>query len=315
MSKNNQLSLFVVGLPRSGTKLLRELLNNHSEIFIPSIEAYFVPHLIKRYGDKKLGEEEAKKVMDEIRNSLFFFYYDNTELLDLKRLVKEHTTVKDILGELWQQMAQIQLGEKVQILGDKTPRNVFHLHTLMSAFPNAKFIHIVRDPRDNVLSAKNKWNKKIFRAAYNWQKAISNIDGMVDKTRFIEVKYEDLIKNTENVVKNLCQFIGISYQKGMERLKTNVENKGEVVDENNYNKFQDQLLAKEIIYIEALTKEGLQKYGYLLTNQEVEFKPNPSPLKKIIWKLSDSISLITYNISVHGLKGGVEKIVKAKRHA
>jgi hypothetical protein len=47
---SNKLSLFIVGLPRSGTKLLRELLNNHDNIFIPSIEAYFIPHLTKEWG-------------------------------------------------------------------------------------------------------------------------------------------------------------------------------------------------------------------------------------------------------------------------
>ncbi|SHG68590.1 Sulfotransferase family protein [Fodinibius roseus] len=309
-----KLSLFIVGLPRSGTKLLRELLNNHDQIFIPSIEAYFIPHLVQKYEDKLLSLDEVNDVITEIKKSLFFFYY--RESFNFGKLVKEETTVKKLIGEIWQKLAMEKENKDIRILGDKTPRNIYHIQFLLNSFPKAKIIHIVRDPRDNVLSAKKTWGKNIFRAAYKWQQGINKVNEVGEnRKRLIEISYEDLLRDTEIVLRRLCTFIGINYQEGISKLYRKVEDREGIIDENNYNKYLDEMSADEIKYIEGLTKKGIQKYNYYLNYKDVNFINSPPPMQLHWWKLQDIMSLVRYNIKEHGPLRGIKKILKARKHA
>lgn len=315
MNKNT-LSFFIVGLPRSGTKLLRELLNNHSQIFIPSVEAYFIPHLVRKYGNKILESHEVSAVIDEIRSSLFFFYYHPKKQFSFDSVKKSDLTVHELVANIFQEIAVSQKGEAVPVLGDKTPRNIKHIQFLLSSFPKCKIIHIVRDPRDNVLSARNKWGKNMYRSAYKWQQGINMTDTINEgRERFIEIRYEDLLKNTESVLKKLCSFIGVEYESGMDRLNVIVEGKGGKIDKENFGKFSKYLDKNEIKYIERLTKKGLQKYNY-----KIHFK-NLTPIEKPLflnlywWKLQDIIHLILHDLQKHGFKRGIEKLIKARRHA
>jgi hypothetical protein len=235
---SNKLSLFIVGLPRSGTKLLRELLNNHDNIFIPSIEAYFIPHLTKEWGGQVLGREDVKEVLEEIKKSLFFFYYAKNRYFNFEKFISEGITVKELIGDIWRELSIKRNKGTAKVLGDKTPRNVYQLPFLLSSFPEAKFIHIVRDPRDNVLSVKNTWNKNIFRAAYKWQQGIDSVKGInEDRGRLAEITYEKLLRDTEAVLRQLSAFIGISYQDGMDKLQKKVEGKGGEIDQKNFDKY------------------------------------------------------------------------------
>lgn len=311
----NNLSLFVLGLPRSGTKLLRELLNNHEEIFIPSIEAYFIPHLIEKHSDKRLSKQEVLKAVKEIKNSLFFFYYKKRGSFNFKKFISEDITVKELIGNIWQELALKKYNRKMRILGDKTPRNVNRVQFILKSFPEAKIIHIVRDPRDNVLSAKNKWGKNIFRAAYKWQKGINKVMKVNEgKERLFQVKYEQLLTNTDEVLRKICNFIDINYIEGMDKLHTKVEQRGGRIDRKNYDKYLNELEVNEIKYIEKLTKKGLEEYNYKLNYEDAEFVASPPLLKILLWQIQDVANLITYNIKVHGFLKGIEKIKKARKH-
>ena len=78
--EKREISLFVVGLPRSGTKMLREILNKHSEIYIPTIEAHFVVDLLEKYNGKILVSQDISQIIHRVRQSLFFFYYANKNM-------------------------------------------------------------------------------------------------------------------------------------------------------------------------------------------------------------------------------------------
>jgi len=314
----DKISIFIVGVPRSGTKLLRELLNNHSKIFFPKHEAYFIPHLARRYGKKKLNAHEVSNAVDEIKNSLFFFYYGK-EKIDFEKFKSYNCTIHELLSMIWQELAIIKNGTKADILGDKTPRNINHIPFLMEYFNESRFIHIVRDPRDNVLSAQKAWNKNIFRAAHKWQKSINIIDKIEEgRGRLMEIRYEDLLLDTDTTLEKVCQFVDINYEKGMGTLKTKValvDDKGAKIDKKNYNKYLRRLNEDEIRAIECLTKKGLQRYNYTINFQDVEFSYTVFPVKLYWWKLQDILSLLIHNIKKYGFAGGIEKIKKARRHA
>lgn len=123
-----------------------------------------------------------------------------------------------------------QIGIEAEILGDKSPNYINDLRLLLSHFPEAKFIHIARDPRDYVLSIKKAWGKNMYRAAYRWRLGIENISISDDKfrKRIFEVRYEDLLDDSECILNRTCEFLGVDYQDNMHLLNRNVENYGSV---------------------------------------------------------------------------------------
>ena len=73
---NTPVNLFLFGMPRSGTKLLRELLNSHEEIFIPMAESHFIPLFYKKFGKiiDFSNSEVRSNIKKDIEKSLFIFY-------------------------------------------------------------------------------------------------------------------------------------------------------------------------------------------------------------------------------------------------
>src|SRR5690554_2627490 len=137
MNKINP-SLFIIGMPRSGTKLFRDLLNNHSEIFIPEIETLFIPKFIQRYGLKELTRNEIKSLIQDLRESLFFFYYLKDNNFDFTRLESENITVLDFVDNFFIELAK-QNNKKAKIKGDKSPNYIHDLDLLLEYYTNAKF--------------------------------------------------------------------------------------------------------------------------------------------------------------------------------
>jgi len=88
-----ELSLFIIGMPRSGTKLLRCLLNNHNEIFIPENETLFIPYFLKKYSGKKLNAQEIDVVIEELQKTLFFFYYLKSKSFNFDNLRADQISI------------------------------------------------------------------------------------------------------------------------------------------------------------------------------------------------------------------------------
>ena len=162
--------VFIVGMPRSGTKLLRTLLNQHSDIGIPENESHFIPYYYRRlggFGDLR-DRINFDKFFQTISKSTFFC-----------RLIERG---KDISPDEWYQAvgcwdyggvlkALYQLlarNEGKNVWGDKTPQYLTQLDLLWSIFPDARVIHIIRDARDYCLSMKRAWGKAMLRSAQRW---------------------------------------------------------------------------------------------------------------------------------------------------
>ena len=105
--------------------------------------------------------------------------------------------------------------------GDKSALYALQIPLLYKYFPDVKFIHIVRDPRDVALSYKKTWNKNIYEAANKWRLLIEEVDRskkILNKEQYHELYYEDLLMNTENVLTGICSFIGVQYEENMNKL-------------------------------------------------------------------------------------------------
>ncbi|HKJ36684.1 MAG TPA: sulfotransferase [Solirubrobacterales bacterium] len=200
---------FIVGVTRSGTTLLRLMLDAHPDLAIPP-ETHFVPQLIRKTGKRGISCEEAHGVVTGHRQ-WGDFGLDSGELLrrycELDQIDPE-STVRTFF-ELYAER------EGKPRWGDKTPNYVKRMRQIERTIPEARFIHMIRDGRDAALSRFKRLLKDpppIEQVAGRW---VKKIEGARDDARkldgYLEVSYEDLVRDTETQLKRVCEFIELPW--------------------------------------------------------------------------------------------------------
>jgi hypothetical protein len=209
--------IFVVGVHRSGTTLLRFMLNSNPRLYIPP-ESDFIPRFFGRDPHGALSQRRVAQLLDGI-----FARY---------RLVKEwqgmppdpeefaaemsEATPAAFLDTLYSRYAHQKGAER---WGDKTPIYASYMDLLAAIFPTAQFVHIIRDGRDVALSMLDKWGDKEFHvdlyfAARNWRRRIHHAQASgaaLGPERYYEMRYEALVEDPERELRPLCQFLGEAY--------------------------------------------------------------------------------------------------------
>lgn len=203
---------FIVGAGRSGNTLLRLMLDSHKNLAIPP-ETDFIPELIEQTRLSKQPKQEFIKIIsshwrwsdchiDKVSfikeiNSIPFFSISKGIRTFFKLYAKRFSKTR------W---------------GDKTPYYLHHMSLIQSYLPEARFIHIIRDGRDAALSTLPLWfgPNSIFEAAHDWLNTIEIARQQAKKLKFyLEIKYEDLIINSEKTLKEICYFIELDWDPNM----------------------------------------------------------------------------------------------------
>ena len=108
-----------------------------------------------------------------------------------------------------------------RLYGDKTPGSVTQIELLGSLFPEARFVHIIRDGRAVALSylERPEWGPKTMaEAAQHWKSRVTRGrrgGEALGRSRYREVKYEDMVADPEQVTRELCEFLGLGYAADM----------------------------------------------------------------------------------------------------
>lgn len=308
-------NLFVIGMPRSGTKLLRAILNNHSQIFIPDIEVVIIPRLLSRYGLSVLSAEDVDKVIVELKKSIFFFYYLKENDFNFSKLRKANN-IREVISIMMQELSENSDG--YQVYGDKSPGNIDHAELLFSCFPNAVFIHIIRDPRDYALSVYNAWGKSKIRAALRWRESIQAFFDIskLNKDRVLEVRYEDLLDCPAQTILRCTEFLGLDFEPNMIKLSGSVENLGAArsssIEKGNKGKYENLMEHRCSRLIEDYTAPLLDYYGYPHNSVLEVPKRTPYIYLKILAVL-DGLNLVRFNIKEHGVYMGIKKMMSGVR--
>lgn len=267
---NTNKLLFVVGLSRSGTKLIRDLLNRNEKISIPIWETHFFPAMIKQFSNNY----DFDKVFDQFSKSGYFYKYLNSflEYEECKNILSECSGIKEFLVK----SLEFSLLKKKSydpdsiILGDKTPGYIGHAELLLDYFEDSKMIHIIRDPRDRALSVRKTWGNSILISANDWNEKITyfnKIKGKYPTNRILEIHYENLISEPNKVLSNVCNFLDIEFSETMLTLDRVIEPKGISAKSNkiyapNKNKFEYELTKNNIKKIEQICFNSMKNKPY-----------------------------------------------------
>lgn len=213
---------FIVGSGRSGNTLLRRVLNNHSALYIPP-ETYVLGRSIRqslRYPQMSWAD------LTGLIYSNFEFHpeYATFELGSLGALSQNVSKIQNsernlaYLLNAFYAHYRTEHGIASQRWGDKTPLNTFSMHELHAVFPDAKFIHIIRNPYDAIDSYVKAGIFDDYReATHRWRRSVEAAFefGRRHPDAYIEITYDALVTDTLSVVESLCTFLEIDYEPQM----------------------------------------------------------------------------------------------------
>ena len=211
--------VLVLGVSRSGTTLLRVILDRSPGIAIPD-ESFFVPLLARRHG----CTVDAARFLDDVaRIPTIRAWGVGPE--DVAPRVRQGMPTRDAIAAIFE--AYADRAEKPR-WGDKTPMYMRHLPLLERLFPDAQYVHLVRDGRDAALSFlempegtfTRTWAHPTTPAQFAclWQKEVSDAHALgqrVGSGRYLLVRYEELVADPGGGVSAICEFVGIPFEHGM----------------------------------------------------------------------------------------------------
>lgn len=210
---------FIVGSGRSGSTLLRLMLAAHSRLAIPPETWYLVP-VVQRFSlDRALTPAEVESAISII-TSHYRWPDMKLEGGEFRRRVGElsEPRVRDLADVVYRW--HLESAGKVR-WGDKTPPYIEIVPQLAKMYPDARFIHLVRDGRDVALSFRAVgWTESpwLHDNAREWIRAMECYwrwlrSGLRD--RILLVRYEDLVLKTEATLRRICAFIGEEFESQM----------------------------------------------------------------------------------------------------
>jgi hypothetical protein len=271
---------FVVGNPRSGTKMLRELLNASPDIWISDIESHFIPRVtrrIRRFGD--LGDfANFRRLAGELRKTRAFWYWERRGVAVDTRQWYELCRTHDwpgVLEGLFHYVHTLEIPDAPRpwesiLWGDKTPVYMVEIPLLAELFPRARFVHIIRDPRDCCLSTERTWGDSPLRTAQHWADRIRACRAAgrgLGAGRYHELRYEDLVSDVRGELERVFAFLGVPTPPDAGRLLRVPENLGDARGEarvvaENRQKWKRLMAPALRRRVERVTGDLIDELGY-----------------------------------------------------
>jgi Sulfotransferase family len=204
---------FVVGLGRSGTTLLRLMLDAHPEMAVPP-ETGFIPRVVHLEGERL--RNRFFRVMTRQPAWPDYGIPDEAFRQALRKI--GDFTVADGVRCFYETYAARR--GKVRY-GDKTPPYRAHMPLIDSLLPEARFVHLIRDGRDVAISRRGLWfegGETIEEIARVWCGEVESArSGGRSVRHYLEVRYEDLVTAPERELRRICDFVELRFEPAMLR--------------------------------------------------------------------------------------------------
>lgn len=272
--------VLILGCPRSGTTLLRVMLNAHPRIAVPPETRFLIPAYVRRgrFGDlrKPRGRRRLVRFVVDRPTSRF-----GRLGLEAEAARAAMTAAPPTLGSV---LAAGFAGYAARFgkarWGDKRPFYYSFVDELDRLFPRAQFVHVVRDGRACVASLKRPpFDYSSERAMVTWLNAVTSCRQAARRLgpgRYHELRYEDLVAEPEKELRRLCDFLGEEYDPAMTApeevvdavVPAGFQQHGQIkagVNAGSVEKWRSELSTAEVTVLEAAAGRALRSYGYVVT--------------------------------------------------
>jgi hypothetical protein len=251
-SKENHI--FVVGPPRSGTTLIKNVIQSHPKICGIEKETFFF--MKKNYKNLEIGDLKKEK------------------LESIKRKASSVSEFFDGVAEV------IKNKNGKNILVEKTPSHALKLGYILNTFPKSRVVFAVRDPRDGFASAKR--NPKYMHSlpsgnqteayANQWKISVKKYVKYKGSNQICLVKYESFCKRPYVELKNIHKLLSVKANKM--QLRTESYSSNSVSDQKGHSRLEEPISARtvgswkselkerEVSIIKKIAKKWMRKIGY-----------------------------------------------------
>ena len=230
---------FIVGNPRSGTTLLRHIVDSHSQIAFLLECPWFM-----NWFEQGIGLDSEGSVTPDLgpillsKRRLFRDLDLGITAQEMEGWIESSPGLSwaGFISKLCDRYAQAR---RKRLVGNKTPSFVRRIPAMHVLWPDAKFVHIIRDGRDVFLSARAKWkDKSNFRGFSTWNSDNATTVALwwewnvrlgqeagrsLGPDYYYEMRYERLVSDPENECAALCEFLGVPFETGMLRHHENFQ--------------------------------------------------------------------------------------------
>jgi hypothetical protein len=290
--------IFVVGCPRSGTTLLTLMLHSHSRIAMPPETRFVLTMLRRRHEFGDLRERgNRRKLARAITRSRGLRIRDlGVDRKQLRRtIVDGPPTLGSAIGASFR--AYAARFDKPR-WGDKRPSHFRNIDAIHALFPEAQFIHLIRDARDCAASLKQvPWGSgDVASAAAMWTQAIDlgrRHSRRLPAGTYLELRYEELVADPGGTLRAVCAFLGEEFEDGMlepqrvaddvlpDRLTFHPNTRREITT-SRIGGYAAALEPWEVRLVEFVAGRRLRRLGYSVPRSTRP--PRPVPLLRYWWQ-------------------------------
>lgn len=289
---------FIVGMGRSGTTMLTNMLNLNPNI-IACPENEFVLYAYTDFKNKDFNDQITVNrfinLFEGKFSKIISFWKPGNQLTEFITNLKSKTYA-NVCKQVYLSYPFAQKDiELVNCIVDKNPIYSLYLDELNSIFPNSKYIVLTRDFRDNAISRKKYSDKKtsLYTLAVSWNYYYQEIFRSIRKNNlnYYLLRYEDLTENPSITLQKLCQFLNIEYSENMLHFQELAKDIKKYVKENLDEKDFQKLNTMHSNLEKTISKDRIEAYKNELTIKEID------TLNTICYKYGKDFNYISTKIN------------------
>lgn len=262
--------VFIGGCQRSGTTMLGAMLGAHPEYLCPPEMPFKWSLLREAQSDGAVTQEQTRAILGRDAKATLQGWRISEQQWDFDK-ASAPQVIREIVGAF----GKLQGRSEVSVWIDQTPNNTRWAATLAERFPDATFVHLVRDGRAVAASLMRlEWGpNSIHRAGHYWLEALSF--GLATELslgrRCVRIRYEDLVSAPETTLRKLCEEIDIEFHPAMVKgggfTATAYNRKqhalvGGPPQESRISAWEEQLSDREVEIFESIVADELVLLGY-----------------------------------------------------
>lgn len=293
---------FIIGTGRCGTTLFQSMLSSHSRIAVLPETGFFWKFDPLIHFSDPLAESQMEAYIRSCTENWWWqdLGLDSEAFADAVQegMRSSQEIFLWILGQLSGRSGKVKIGDNTSVYGMKAVR-------MFELFPEAKFIHLYRDPRDVVSSLLSQYwwkpNSTMRAAIYcrEFLEYAKKLQQRLSSDRFLAVQYESLVKQPERELQRTCAFLGEKFEPNMLRFYERSE-RGFVEIEGDWKNLTLTPLteARQQIYRQRLTTRQIRTVEFTLGKLlgEYGYKPDPQVPDYFNWRIEDLIERIIWEL-------------------
>jgi hypothetical protein len=305
---NRPAPVFVVGMNGSGTTMLADSLGRHPALYMFPHEVRLLPFYVQRqdrFGDLS-RRENRRRLADELCSAKPFWHVHGRQRYVLGDEWLQQPGLAGAIDGVFRSFAQ---REGKSRWGEKSPMNVLHMQALAQVFPQAQFVHIVRDGRDAAQSFHRRFGFVAAETIYRWKHVVEEGRRQgheLGPRRYIEVGYEALTADPRAEIERICRFLGLPFdeatlQASMRMADPDLAAAGARIASNS-GKWARYFTVAEQRQLERIAGRQLAALGYAVT---VEGDDEPGRLRLRAWRLRGIVQRTRIQLRQYGSRGVV----------